>query len=154
MWIDRRTSAASVSCGPLSRTPWRSLAASPHLFITITATPNWWMLPTNEPTNRADLVTRVFMLDEIFKDGKCPACVWTIEYQKPPAGTAHLHLLVRTRTTFSNPRLSTRWCVRSSDHDRELAACMDDGECTKKYPRAFVMKPRWGRMAIRGTTPL
>jgi hypothetical protein len=78
----------------------------PHLFITMTCNPNWpeirqELLPGQEPMNRPDLVSRVFklkkqqMLDEIFKDqifGKCPARVWTIEYQK--RGLPHLHLLV------------------------------------------------------------
>jgi helitron helicase-like protein len=78
----------------------------PHLFITKTANPNWLevereLLPGQTAMDRPDLMARVFrlkkeqMLREIFHDGifgRCPARVWTIEYQK--RGLPHLHLLV------------------------------------------------------------
>ena len=97
--------------------------------------------------------------------------MWTIEYRK-----RGLRCSSRTRTTLSNPRSSTRWCVRSSrTPPGELTdivksqiihgpcdlnsntACIVDGECSKKYPRPFCDETSVGMFILfttGGTTPI
>jgi hypothetical protein len=148
----------------------------PHLFVTMTTNPNWPEItreldPGQEAIDRPDLVARVFKLkkeqltDEIFGDGifgKCPARVWTIEYQK--RGLPHLHMLLFLQDSdhFLEPDVIDEMvCAElpdpSWDPDGELtdivrsamihgpcgefnerSPCMDpDQGCTKRYPRAF-----------------
>lgn len=78
----------------------------PSLFITFTANPEWdeitrELLPGQQPTDRPDLVARVFhmklkhLLHDLKKKhifGHYPGSVWTIEYQK--RGLPHMHLLL------------------------------------------------------------
>ncbi|KEP45929.1 putative ATP-dependent DNA helicase PIF1 [Rhizoctonia solani 123E] len=77
----------------------------PQLFITMTANPKWpeiqnALLPEQSPSDRPDLIIRVFelkrrqLMDDIKKGvfGKCIAHVHTIEFQK--RGLPHMHLLV------------------------------------------------------------
>jgi helitron helicase-like protein len=109
VWISADGSSSHVGSERAMRAAFMVVTGrfkKPHLFITMTSNPNWAEthrepLPRQVSMNHGDLVTRVFklkkqqMLDEIFKDhifGKCPARVWTIEYQK--RGLPHLHLLV------------------------------------------------------------
>jgi hypothetical protein len=148
----------------------------PNLFLTMTTNPNWpeiqrELIGDETALDRPDLVARVFrlkkeqMLAEIFKDGifgKCPARVWTIEYQK--RGLPHLHLLVFLKDAdyhFLEPEVIDEMvCAelpdRSWDPNGELtdivksamihgpcgeldrgAPCLDGNGCTKRYPRAF-----------------
>jgi Helitron helicase-like domain at N-terminus len=147
----------------------------PHLFITKTANPSWVevqreLLPGQTAMDRPDLMARVFrlkkeqMLREIFHDGifgRCPARVWTIEYQK--RGLPHLHLLVFLEDSdhFLEPEVIDEMvCAElpdpSWDEDGELAEvvrsamihgpcgehnpnapCMEAGECAKRYPKPF-----------------
>ena len=86
----------------------------PSLFITFTANPNWpeitrELLPGQKPTDRPDLITRVFRLKckELLTDikqrnifGLCVADVYIIEYQK--RGLPHMHLLVFLSPEFRN----------------------------------------------------
>ena len=78
----------------------------PSLFITFTANPEWdeitrELLPGQQPTDRPDLVARVFhmklkhLLHDLKKKhifGHYRGSVWTIEYQK--RGLPHMHLLL------------------------------------------------------------
>jgi hypothetical protein len=151
----------------------------PKLFITMTANPNWEeiqreLLPGQKASDRPEVIVRVFrqkkeeMLREIFKVGifgKCPARVWTIEYQK--RGLPHLHLLVflDDEQNFLDPDvIDNIVCAElpDPDEDPELTSivrsvmvhgpcgdhnprspCMEmdsrtgQARCTKKYPRAF-----------------
>jgi helitron helicase-like protein len=98
------------------------------------------------------------MLEEIFKHGifgKCPARVWTIEYQK--RGLPHLHLLVFLDQFLEPEVIDDMVCAElpdvSWDPDVELtdivksamihgpcgelsdkSPCMDHDGCTKRYP--------------------
>lgn len=87
----------------------------PDLFITMTANPRWEeitksLLPNQQPTDRPDIVNRVFYLKvkhllhlirtkEVF--GPTKAIIWVIEFQK--RGLPHVHMLVtlqkKLRTT-------------------------------------------------------
>ena len=78
----------------------------PDIFLTMTANPNWpeireSLLPGQEPSDRPDIVARVFHLkkEALLKDikkngifGKVVASVYTIEFQK--RGLPHMHLLI------------------------------------------------------------
>jgi hypothetical protein len=148
----------------------------PNLLLTMTTNPNWpeitrELLGRQEAIDRPDVVARVFKLKkkqltaEIFGDGifgRCPARVWTIEYQK--RGLPHMHMLLflQDSENFLEPEVIDEMvCAelpeRSWDTDGELTAivrsamihgpcgefnrqspCMDPEQgCTKRYPRAF-----------------
>src|SRR5277367_5386232 len=75
-------------------------------FLIMTANPNWpeikeALLPGQTPSDRPDLVDRVFRLkvqelkNDLFKNGylgKAVARVWTIEFQK--RGLPHVHMII------------------------------------------------------------
>jgi hypothetical protein len=104
------------------------------------------------------------LMREIFYDnvfGKSPARVWTIEYQK--RGLPHLHLLVFLENSdrlLDPDTVDEMVCAEipdsSWDRDGELAAvirsamihgpcaghdnnaaCLENGRCSKRYPRPF-----------------
>ena len=89
---------------------------SPDLFITMTCNPKWKeitdsLLPGQEPSDRPDLVVKVFKLklDELLKDlferkifGEVGGYTWTIEYQK--RGLPHVHILLILKHARDKPR--------------------------------------------------
>ncbi|KAJ3685199.1 hypothetical protein LUZ61_014363 [Rhynchospora tenuis] len=89
----------------------------PHLFITFTCNPAWAeirrnLIGTQQPTDRPDLVCRVFKmkLNEMIRDirdrkcfGAVAALIYTVEFQK--RGLPHVHIVVwlADHAALSNP---------------------------------------------------
>ncbi|KAL7294873.1 hypothetical protein TKK_0011797 [Trichogramma kaykai] len=140
----------------------------PDLFITMTCNPNWKeiknnLLPGQQPSDRPDLITRVFnlkknqLIDFIIKKkffGHVSAYLYVIEFQK--RGLPHCHILV---TLSANYKLTT---IRKIDRfisaeipnpDRypklhEIVInhmihgpcgdrCLNNGKCSKKFPKPY-----------------
>jgi hypothetical protein len=90
----------------------------PSFFITFTANPRWPeivdnLLPGQQPTDRPDLICRVFALKvkELLADlkkglfGPYAGHVYTIEYQKRCLPHMHLLLFLTKKTAFLTPEL-------------------------------------------------
>lgn len=146
----------------------------PDIFLTMTANPKWpeitkSLLPNQIPTDRPNLVARVFELKRNFlmKEietnnvfGRKVAHVFTIEFQK--RGLPHMHALLflhgsdKIQTCAQVDRVV---CAEFSDCQTDpllfetiigcmvhgpcgarnpQAPCMENGVCTKRYPRSFV----------------
>lgn len=88
---------------------------NPDFFITFTANPNWpeiirELFPGQQPTDRPDLLARVFRLKlkELLDDlksgvlGPYEGHVYTIEYQKRGLPHAHILLFIRSVHHFKN----------------------------------------------------
>ena len=127
------------------------------LFITMTANPQWLevqqeLLPGQEPSDRPDLIARVFrlkrdaLLDDIIKNGifgRVVARIYTIEFQK--RGLPHMHLLIFLE---DSQKLDTAndvdSCIRAYWPDPEtepqlfkiVKQVMVHGPCGSANPRA------------------
>jgi len=133
----------------------------PTFFITFTANPRWPeildnLLPGQQPTDRPDLIARVFRLkvQELLADlknalfGPYAGHVYTIEYQK--RGLPHMHILLflRAPAKFDTPeRVDEVVCAKipdpSWDPTGELRALvtahMLHGPCGEDNPQAPCM---------------
>ena len=127
------------------------------LFITMTANPCWAevereLLPGQEPSDRPELIARVFrlkkdaLLQDIMKNGifgRPVAKIYTIEFQK--RGLPHMHLLIFLEDIFklsSNSDVDS--CIRAYWPDPEtepqlfeiVKQVMVHGPCGANNPRA------------------
>lgn len=133
----------------------------PTFFITLTANPRWpeilaELFPGQQPTDRPDLVARVFRLKvrELLTDlknglfGPYAAHVYTIEYQK--RGLPHLHclLFLKPAARFLTPeRIDQVVCAELPDPAWDptgeltdvVTAQMTHGPCGTDYPNAPCM---------------
>ncbi|XP_058219883.1 uncharacterized protein LOC131330353 [Rhododendron vialii] len=133
----------------------------PDIFLTMTANPNWpeitsALLPHQKPTDRPDLVARVFELKRkaLMKEietnkvfGKKVAHVYTIEFQK--RGLPHMHALLflegpcKIRTCAQVDNLI---CAEFPDPNDEptlfetVKSCMVHGPCGARNPNASCME--------------
>ena len=137
----------------------------PSFFITFTANPRWPeivenLLPGQQPTDRPDLICRVFALKvkELIADlrkglfGPYAGHVYTIEYQKRCLPHMHLLLFLTKEATFLTPELIDEVvCAElpdpSWDPTGELTAIvirqMSHGPCgLEDYPGAPCMVRR------------
>lgn len=101
----------------------------PTFFITITANPRWpeitrALLPGQQPTDRPDLIARVFYLKtkELLKDiraatlGPYAGHLYTIEYQKRTLPHMHLLVFIHSSTKFDTPeRIDEVICAELPD---------------------------------------
>jgi len=137
------------------------------LFVTVTCNPNWpeitrELLPGQTAADQPDLCVRVFhmkkkvIIEEIYKKGifgKAVAYVYTIEFQK--RGLPHAHILVflkdgekiltpadidsAIQAYWPDPEKepllfeTVRRCMVHRCSDR----CLEDGKCTKHFPKSF-----------------
>ena len=137
------------------------------LFITVTCNPNWpeitrELLPGQTAADRPDLCARVFhmkkkvILEEIYKKGifgKAVAYVYTIEFQKRGLPHAHILIFLKDGEKILTPAdIDTAIWARWPDPDTEPMLfetvkrcmvhrcgdrCLEDGKCTKHFPKAF-----------------
>jgi helitron helicase-like protein len=88
--------------------------------------------------------------------GKCPARVWTIEYQK--RGLPHLHLLIFLEDSdrFLEPDVIDEMVCAELDQDGELAgviqSSMIHGPCGEHNPRRLAWRVHAAPSGIRGTS--
>ncbi|KAG5561267.1 hypothetical protein RHGRI_004335 [Rhododendron griersonianum] len=133
----------------------------PDIFLTMTAKPNWpeitsALLPHQKPTDRPDLVARVFELKRkaLMKEietnkvfGKKVAHVYTIEFQK--RGLPHMHALLFLEgpyTIRTSAQVDNLICAEFPDPNDEPAlfetvkSCMVHGPCGARNPNASCME--------------
>lgn len=140
----------------------------PDLFITITCNPRWKEIvdnlkPNQEPSDRPDLVARVFKLKldyliDLIENkhffGKTKAGVFTIEFQK--RGLPHAHILVTLQSEYKirSAEIVDKY-ISAELPDQDLhpelfdmvktnmlhgpcgARCIVNGKCSKKFPKEF-----------------
>ncbi|XP_031332288.1 uncharacterized protein LOC116164849 isoform X2 [Photinus pyralis] len=143
------------------------VCGKPSLFITFTANPNWdeiktTIQPENRPEYRPDIVVRVFklklnsLIEEIVKGrifGGVAALVYTIEFQK--RGLPHAHILVTLHqddairtpedidrfisAEIPDPRKEGHLYALVTSHMTHSCnpMCLQEGKCSKKYPKDF-----------------
>ena len=148
----------------------------PDLFITFTTNPKWdeikkELLPGQQPTDRPDIVSRVFKLkvknlQEMVTKGQFfgphTAFMYTIEWQK--RGLPHVHMLLWLKEPIPPNRIDSviRAEIPDRNEDRDLydivttnmvhgpcgkhfnknSPCMKDGKCTKKFPKEYIKETR------------
>ena len=148
----------------------------PDLFITFTTNPSWVeikreLLPGQTPTDRPDIVSRVFKLkvknlEELVTKGEFfgphRAFMYTIEWQK--RGLPHMHMLLWLEKSIPPNGIDSviRAEIPDRNEDRDLfdivttnmvhgpcgkyfnknSPCMKDGKCTKKFPKEFIKETR------------
>lgn len=136
----------------------------PTFFITFTANPRWPeiienLLPGQQPTDRPDLIARVFCLkvQELLTDirngilGPYAGHVYTIEYQKHGLPHMHLLLFIRASVKFDTPeRVDEVVCAEIPDPSWDPTGVMRDlvtahmlhGPCGADNPGAACMVRR------------
>jgi hypothetical protein len=148
---------------------------APSLFLTMTANPRWievaeCLLPYLEPTDRADIVSRIFhlklhsMMADVVKHerlGVVAAWVYTIEFQKRGLPHAHIIVILESGSVPRTPEAID--CLVSAEipnvrEEPELhkivtscmlhgpcnpsSMCWKDGACGKGFPKAFSPETR------------
>ncbi|XP_065318878.1 uncharacterized protein LOC135926873 [Gordionus sp. m RMFG-2023] len=141
----------------------------PDLFITFTCNPNWReikenLFPGQSPTDRPDLIARVFKLklNELLFDinkknlfGKSMAFIYTIEFQKRGLPHAHILIILNDDSKIETSQAIDKFvCAEMPDkilnpklfqivtHFMIHGPCMENGICTKKFPKDFQMETR------------
>ena len=143
---------------------------TPDLFITFTCNENWPEIrenlkPDQKASDRPDLIARVFQLyhTELMRDlthrhvlGRCISKINVIEFQK--RGKPHSHILIhmedsnKLRTSsdvdslisaeIPDPLLHPRLHEIVTSRMMHGPICMEDGQCTKKFPKGFMHRIR------------
>ncbi|UYV63493.1 hypothetical protein LAZ67_2004302 [Cordylochernes scorpioides] len=145
----------------------------PDLFVTFTCNPRWTdivenLLPNQNPSDRPDLVARVFnlklqqLLHEIVSQhvlGVVIARVHVVEFQKRGLPHAHMLFMLREDKPRDRDAIDMLVCAEIPSPTMQVqlydmvrkhmihgpcgnfnlhSPCMSDGKCTKDFPKSFL----------------